>query len=70
MEKINKICKKCNIMESNKCVFDLKRRVCRMCRYESKRNVDYFTNYYKINKTKILLLKSTNYKIKKNELVL
>ena len=66
MDKIvkNKKCKKCNLEESDICVFDVQRRVCRKCRYESKRDVQYFKDYYQIHIYEILQQKAITYKIK------
>ena len=65
-----KICKTCLLEQSEQCVFDFNRRVCRKCRYESKKDVEYFKNYYQIHNSEILQSKSPNYKIRKSELVL
>ena len=65
-----KICKTCMLKESDTCTFDYNRLVCRKCRYLSKINVQHFKDNYQIHKSEILQLKATNYKNRKNELVL
>ena len=71
MEKTKiKICKKCFLEESELCVFDYHRAVCKHCRYQAKVNSSYFKNYYDNNRVRILELKAISYQKKKNLLIL
>ena len=65
-----KICKKCFLEESELCVFDYHRAVCKRCRYLAKVNTSYFKNYYDNNRVRILELKAISYQKKKNLLIL
>ena len=71
MEKTKiKICKTCLIEQSEFCVFDHNRGICKQCRYKTKVNASYFKNYYDNNRVRILELKAINYQKKKNLLIL
>ena len=64
-----KICKKCG-KDSTEVNFMPERLCCNICRNNTRKNkpsVEYFENYYKVNREYILKSKSEKYKLLKEE---